>query len=154
MFVVKIGNINNARITKDVPTLIRLWETTTARNVTVSYASTLLKMRPDLRTTEVKEALDRVKQKEGPLTTKRARPITPNEVLRAMDQATDMRVRRTLFLLFVSASRHMDLFRVRNRTDNIARGVLMLQWAAWKSDRYGTRAFSKFINIPERFRYL
>ena len=146
--------VEDLKTTRDLPTLIRVWEKTTVPNVTVSYAATLLKLRPDLRTAEVKDALDRVRQKGGPLTTKRARPVTPNEVLRAMDQAKDIRVRRTLFLIFVSASRHMDLFRVLKWADSIARGVLMLQWASWKSDRYGTRAFSKFVHIPQRFRYL
>ena len=149
--------LGSLKTTQDhMPTLIRMWEKTTAPNVTVSYAATLLKLRPDLRTAETKDALDRVRQKGGPLTTKRARPITPNEVLRAMDLATNVRVRRTLFLIFVSASRHKDLLRVLkwSWTRNIARGILMLQWASWKSDRYGTRAFSKFVKIPQRYLYL
>ena len=73
-----------------------------------------------------KDALDRVRQKGGPLMTKRAHPITPTELLRAMDKVTNIRVQRTLLLIVVSASRHMNLLRVHNWTNDIVRGVLML----------------------------
>ena len=108
----RVRVIRDLTTTGDVPTLIRLWEKTLAPNVTVSYAATLLKLRPDLRTPMVKDAIDRVRQKAGPLTTKRAKAVTAVQMRHLLESGPE-RVQRTLLLLFLGACRHADLLRVQ-----------------------------------------
>ena len=135
-------------------TLIRLWEDTVAPGVAVSYAGTLLKMRPDLNTPLVRDAMDRIRQKASVLHCHRAIRITSEQLNEALRTAT-LNVARTLILMWVSASRHADLLRMHNtNTENLLRGILLLQWAHFKSDRYGKRAVHKFVYLPSRFRYL
>lgn len=150
----RVRVIRDLTTTGDVPTLIRLWEKTLAPNVTVSYAATLLKLRPDLRTPMVKDAIDRVRQKAGPLTTKRAKAVTAVQMRHLLESGPE-RVQRTLLLLFLGACRHADLLRVQClHSTAIIRGVIMLQWGAFKSDRYGLRAYAKFLFLPPRYRHL
>ena len=140
---------------KDKPaTLIRLWEDTVAPGVAVSYAGTLLKLRPELNTPMVRDAVDRIRQQASVLHCHRAVRITSEQLNHALRTATPS-VARTLILMWVSASRHADLLRLYNtNTENLFRGILLLQWAHFKSDRYGKRAVHKFIFIPQRLRHL
>ena len=135
-------------------TLIRLWEDTVAPHVAVSYAGTLLAMRPDLKTPQVKAAIDRIRQNAPVIETKRAMPITAEMINEALRTAPP-HIARTIVLMWISASRHVDLLRVHSKqAAQIARGVLLLQWGAFKSDRYGKRAYFKFCYVPPRFRHL
>ena len=135
-------------------TLIRLWEDTVAPGVAVSYAGTLLKMHPEISTPMFKDAVDRIRQKASVLHCHRAIRITSEQLNEALRTAPP-NVARTLILMWVSTSRHADLLRMHNTsTTNLFRGILLLQWAHFKSDRYGKRAVHKFVYLPQRFRYL
>jgi len=135
-------------------TLIRVWEDPVKPGVAVSYAGTMMKLKPELLTQEVRDAVDRVRQKASVLYTRRAVPIPQEQMNMALVSAPDS-VARAIILMWLSASRHKDILRVHQiQAACIFRGVVLLQWAAFKSDRYGLRAVSKFIFIPKRFRSL
>jgi len=133
----------------DPLSLIRMWETTYGPSTTKGYTSTLLGMHPELKTKDVLAAQDRVRQAAPLLLIKRARPITPSEFLKLRTQAP-VRVTLTVIMMLLSASRHMDLLRVA-RYRFFQRAIVMLQWANFKSDRTGKRAFAKFIEIPQQY---
>ena len=139
---------------RNLSTLIRVWEDTVKPGVAVSYAGTLIKLKPELLTPEVKDAVDRVRQKASVLQTRRAVAITPQQLNYALTKVPEP-IARAIVLMWISASRHKDLLRVhQTQAAHIYRGVILLQWAAFKSDRYGIRAVCKFCFIPPRFRHL
>jgi len=129
--------------------LIRMWEKTCGPGTTKGYTATLLSMHPELKTRKVLDAQDRVRQ-AAPLTAvKRARPITPSEFRLLLTRAP-RQVGLTSIMMLLSASRHMDLLRVV-KYQHFIHGIVMLQWANFKSDRYGERAVAKFIAIPHQY---
>jgi len=132
--------------------LIRMWESTVSAATAKGYVATLLKEHPEVKDREVKDAQDRIRQKASVLATKRAPPLTPPMFKRLIAQAPP-KVAHTVMMLLLSASRHMDLLKVA-RYRAFTKGIIMLQWANWKSDRYGERAFAKFIEVPEKYRHL
>jgi len=136
----------------NLPGLFRMWEDTVGPRSAKSYIGTCMKEHPELINREVEDAADRIRQKAPVLGSKRAIPITIPQFRRLLKQAPAI-VRNTIIVLILSASRHMDLLRVLNYR-SFQKGIILLQWANFKSDRYGERAFSKFIEIPEAYRHL
>lgn len=130
--------------------LIRMWEKNYAPSTAKGYTSTLLGMNPEFKTQrKVLDAQDRIKQKAPLIIAKRARPITPIEFQHLLSRAP-LRVSLTAIMMLLSASRHMDLLKVA-KYRHFVHAIVMLQWANMKSDRYGVRAVSKFIEIPEHY---
>jgi len=130
--------------------LIRMWEKNYAPSTAKGYTSTLLGMNPEFKSQrKVLDAQDRIKQKAPLIIAKRARPITPKE-FQLLFSSAPLRVSLTAMMMLLSASRHMDLLKVI-RYRHFIHAVVMLQWANMKSDRYGVRAVSKFIEIPKHY---
>jgi len=132
--------------------LIRMWETTMAPSSAKGHVSTLLKQHPELKTREILDAQDRIRQSATVMNSKRAIPITPGMFKRLMKEAPP-RVAHTALMMLISACRHMDLLRVIHFRA-FQKGIVLLQWSNFKSDRYGERAVAKFIELPERYRHL
>jgi len=137
---------------QNLPGLLRFYERNYSPGTAKGYASTLIKQNPHLVTQVVRDAQDRLRQKAPLLQSKRARPITPEEFLRLLSRAP-LGVRVTAVTMLLSASRHMDLYKVI-RFKMFQRAILLLQWANQKSDRYGMRAIAKFIYIPSQYENL
>lgn len=136
----------------NLPGLFRMWEDTVGPRTAKSYIGTCMKQHPEMIDQVVKDAADRIRQKAPVLGSKRAIPITPPQFRSLLTRAPPI-VANTVLLLLLSASRHMDLLRVLNYKC-FQKGIILLQWGTFKSDRYGERAFSKFLEIPENFKHL
>ena len=134
---------------KNLPKLLRFFERNYHPATAKGYASTVIAANPQLVTREVRNAQDRLRQKAPLLLSKRARPITPAEFQKLLSKAP-LGVRVTIVLMLLSASRHIDLYKVI-RFQYFQRAILMMQWANQKSDRYGMRAIAKFIHIPRQY---
>ena len=133
------------------PTLVRLWERTLAPSTTVSYTNVLLGLRPELRE-ELKTHVDRVRQLAGNRPGKQAIPITVADLTRVV-QTWPPAALRTLLVLFLSACRHGDLKKLTIFRE-VDKGVWHMKWNTQKSDRYGQRRISKFIEVHPRLRGL
>jgi len=136
----------------NLPKLLRFFERNYHPSTAKGYAATVIASNPHLVTKTVRDAQDRLRQKAPLLLSKRARPITPSEFQKLLSKAP-LGVQVTVILMLLSASRHVDLYKVI-RFQYFQRAVLMLQWANQKSDRYGMRAIAKFIHIPRQYENL
>jgi len=119
-------------------------------NVVISYTGTHLAMRPEMKSKEVMTYLDALRQEGGVRHSSRAIPARPAQVKFLLSQPTAVDVRSTISFLWRSASRHGDLPRVHD-VKHWPDQVQEFQWGAFKSDRYGVRAVSKFIPRDPRW---
>jgi len=145
------------RILRDLKTvgnnalaLMRAWELALKPNVVISYANTLLSLKPELKTDrKVTIYLDALRQKGGIRKSRRATPITVDQMASLLNRNLPEEVKNTIWVLWISASRHSDLTKIDSQ---VWWDGDICQWlmGAFKSDRYGLRAVSKFLTILNR----
>jgi hypothetical protein len=131
---------------KDPVVLLEAWRRVYAASTVLSYARTLQAMKPDLKVLKPwKTLLDRVRQDAGQAERRQARPITSEQIAGLPSNSP---VSRQVMLLFLSASRHADLERLTHY--HWAAPIITMRWKTFKSDRYGERRVTKFVEVPRK----
>eukprot|EP00760_Papus_ankaliazontas_P003611 PhM_4_TR11631/c3_g2_i4/m.6238 len=104
---------------------------------------TLLALTRHKVTRQEEVIVKRWRQNAGQQGTKQAVPVTPN-VLRKVLVGVPVVMKQTVLLLWVSASRHGDLARMSS-CEKVSEDTLRMVWNTQKSDRYGQRRITKFV---------
>jgi hypothetical protein len=109
------------------------------------YTNVLRSLFPETRDL-LKKQVGVLKQESGILNVRRAKVAEPWMVKKAVEPRDG--VSATIFLMWVSVSRHKDLLNVREK-EWITPNLLRMRWGVMKSDRFGQRAPVKYLYIPE-----
>jgi hypothetical protein len=137
----------------DLLALMAAWDQRCKSSTAATYTRTALRLRPELRTTEVMRYLDCLRQEATILASRRALAAAPQDIQKIL-RAEPPKTRRTIRLLWVTASRHADLGRMAS-VQLVSDNVWMAKWGAMKGDRYGQRCVTKFFfwkgTIPRPF---
>lgn len=130
--------------------LMRAWDLTLKPNVVISYTNTLLSLKPEFKSDrKVTVYLDALRQKGGIRKSCRAIPMSICQMKKLMTQSLPVDVKKTIWSMWISASRHVDLLKIDNQVW-WQKGVCQWLMGTFKSDRYGLRAVSKFLTVIDR----
>eukprot|EP00760_Papus_ankaliazontas_P024023 PhM_4_TR2111/c1_g1_i9/m.57547 len=132
-----------AREVGDPVVLLEAWRRAMKASSAVAYAHTLQSQLPELkRNSDWRRLLDRTRQDAGDNEINQAAPANPQQIASLMGPP----VSRLVLLMFLSASRHADMSRVVEY--NWTPPIVTLRWRTSKSDRYGARRVTKFVEVP------
>lgn len=124
--------------------LMGKWEQTLRPSSALTYAHTL--MRGTKPTREEKEVLDCWRKEAAVGCSRRALVASPADI-QAVRKTAAPDVAWTVWLMWLSASRHADIRQAIMTW--VEATTLRLQWRLQKSDRFGTRNLTKFIAVEK-----